>query len=260
MTATSDENWNKWNFQPPDKDSFTPMYFQIEAQLLEIIQSGKVRPGDLLPSEGELSRMCKVSRMTSRQALQGLKTKGFVTRRRGQGSIVNQPRVEKDITHLSGFSTEMRALGINASSKVLEQNVIPASAEIAAQLGIDAGEKIFLLRRLRLGDGVPVAIEVTQIPLKRFPGIEKMDFSSRSLYSTFHENFGIRLSRADEVLEARSATRAEAKLLGVQFRSSVLAITRTIWSTDGLPLEMAQSAYRGDRYRAVIRIPATEME
>ena len=260
MSTSSVENPNKWDFRPPDKNSFTPMYYQIESQLLEMIQSGKLKPGELLPSEGELSRMCGVSRMTSRQALQGLKAKGFVTRRRGQGSIINQPRVEKDITHLSGFSTEMRALGISASSKVLEHNVVPASVETAAQLGIEAGEKVFLLRRLRLGDGVPVAIEVTQIPLKRFPGIEKMDFSSRSLYSTFRDDFGTRLSRADEILEARSATRAEAKLLEVPFRASVLAMTRTIWDTDGLALETAQSTYRGDRYRAVIRIPATDME
>jgi len=260
LTTSSGENRNKWDFQPPDKDSFTPMYYQIESQLLEMIQSGKLRPGDLLPSEGELSRMCGVSRMTSRQALQGLKTKGFVTRRRGQGSIVNQPRVEKDILHLSGFSAEMRALGMSATSRVLEQDTVPASVEAAAQLGIETGEEVLLLRRLRLADGLPVAVEIAQIPLKRFPGIETMDFNSRSLYHTLREKFGIRVSRADEILEARSATRAEAKLLGMQFRASVLAISRTLWSADGLPVETAHSVYRGDRYRAIIRIPATDME
>ncbi len=260
MTTLAGEDRNKWDFHPPDKDSFTPMYYQIESQLLNMIESGKLKPGDLLPSEGELSRICGVSRMTSRQALQGLKAKGFVTRRRGSGSTVNQPRVEKNIAHLSGFSAEMRALGISATSRVLEQDTVPASAEVAAQLGLEAGEKILLLRRLRLADGLPVAVEITQIPLKRFPGIEAMDFNSRSVYHTLRESFGIRVSRADEILEARSATRAEAKLLGVRFRASVLAITRTLWSTDGLPVETAHSVYRGDRYRAVIRIPATDMD
>jgi GntR family transcriptional regulator len=260
MTNSSGESRTRRDLQPLDKNSFTPMYYQIETQLLKMIRSGRLRPGDLLPSESDISRICGVSRMTSRQALQGLKDKGFVTRRKGQGSIVNQPRIEKEITHLRGFSAEMRALGIKAASRVLEQGVIPASAETAAQLGITAGEKMFLLRRLRLGDGLPVALEMSQLPLKRFPRIESMDFSSRSLYRALRETFGIRVSRADEILEARSATRAEAKLLGVHSRASVLVMSRTLWSTDGLPVETAHSVYRGDRYRAVIRIPATDME
>ena len=60
---------NSWNFEPIDKSSFTPMYFQIQSQLLKMIQSGHLKAGDSLPSEEELSRIYGVSRMTSRQAL-----------------------------------------------------------------------------------------------------------------------------------------------------------------------------------------------
>jgi GntR family transcriptional regulator len=97
----------KWNFEPLDKNSFTPMYFQIQTQLLKMIQSGQLRAGDSLPSEEEVSRVYGVSRMTSRQALQVLKSQGFASRHKGRGSFVSQPRVEKDITHLCGFTAEM---------------------------------------------------------------------------------------------------------------------------------------------------------
>jgi GntR family transcriptional regulator len=249
-----------WNFEPLDKNSFTPMYFQIQSQLLKMIQSGRLHAGDALPSEEELSRICGVSRMTSRQALQVLKSKGFVSRQKGQGSFVSQPRVEKDIAHLCGFTAEMRALGIKATSKVLEQDVSPANTETASRLGIALHDPVYRLLRLRLANGLPVAIEEIRLPNDRFPGVEKLDFSRLSLYQTLRDRYEIRVSRADEILEARSANRREADLLGIQVRSSLLAITRTLWSTNDLPVETADSVYRGDRYRAVLRIPATEME
>ena len=257
LTLASGRNWD---FQPIDKNSFTPMYFQIQAQLLKMIQSGQLRAGDSLPSEEELSRIYGVSRMTSRQALQVLKSQGFVTRHKGQGSFVSQPRVEKDITHLSGFTSEMRAMGIKTTSQVLEARVSPAPAEEASQLGIAVNAPMYRLLRLRLGDGLPIAIEEIRLPHERFPGVEKLDFSRISLYQTLRERYEIRVSRADEILEARSATKREADLLEIQARSSLLVISRTLWSTDGLPVETAHSVYRGDRYRAVLRIPATTME
>jgi GntR family transcriptional regulator len=253
-------NGRKWEFTPLDKGSFTPMYFQIQTQLLKMIQSGRLRPGDALPSEDELSRTCGVSRMTARHALQSLKGQGFASRHKGQGTFVSQPRVEKDIMHLSGFTAEMRALGVQPSSQVLGAEMTPASAEVASRLRIEVEAPVFHLQRLRCADGLPVAVEDVWISREQFPGVDKIDFSSASLYRTLRERYGIRVSRADEILEARSATSREAGLLRIPRRSSVLAITRTLWSTDGKPVETAQSVYRGDRYRAVLSIPATAVE
>jgi GntR family transcriptional regulator len=247
-------------FEPVDKSSFTPLYFQIYTQLLKSIQSGRLQPGDPLPSEEEITRACGVSRMTARQSLQMLKSEGLALRHRGQGSFVSQPRVEKDIAHLCGFTAEMCGLGMKAFSKVLESKIVPASADAATKLAIEIGAPIFILRRLRLADGVPVAIEQASLPQKQFPGIEKFDFSRRSLYQTLRQQFAIQFSRADEVLEARSARKDEAALLKTQPRASLLVIARILWGADGRPVEAAHSIYRGDRYRAVLRIPATAWE
>jgi GntR family transcriptional regulator len=257
---TASSSGEGWHFEPLDKKSFTPMYFQIQTQLLKMIESGRLRPGDSLPSEEELSRICGVSRMTSRQALQALKNQGLVSRHKGQGSFVSQPRVEKDITHLSGFTAEMRALGLRATSRVLETTTLQASAEIAEQLGIAVNAPVFRLLRLRLADDLPVAIEEIHLPQERFPGIEMFDFARFSLYQTLRERYDVRVSRADEILEARTATRREAELLDMNARASLLVISRTLWNTDGTPVETAHSVYRGDRYRAILSIPVTELQ
>jgi GntR family transcriptional regulator len=259
-TADTLSSGEKWHFEPLDKKSFTPMYFQIQTQLLKMIQSGMLRPGDLLPSEEELSRICGVSRMTTRQALQALKNQGLVSRHKGQGSFVSQPRVEKDISHLSGFTAEMHVLGMRASSRVLESATISASLEIAQQLKIPVSSPVFHLLRLRFANELPVAIEKIHLSQERFPGIEKLDFARLSLYKTLRERYDVRVSLADEILEARSATRREAELLDVHVRASLLVISRTLWNIDGTPVETAHSVYRGDRYRAVMSIPVTELQ
>src|SRR5437660_10911931 len=151
-------NGRKWEFAPLDKGSFTPMYFQIQTQLLKMIQSGRLRPGDAMPSEDELSRECGVSRMTARHALQSLKSQGFASRHKGQGTFVCQPSVEKDIMHLSGFTAEMRALGLQPSSRVLRADMIPASADVASVLPIEIGSPVFRFLRLRFSDGLPISV------------------------------------------------------------------------------------------------------
>lgn len=250
----------KWDFAPLDKSSFTPIYFQIQTQLLHKIRSGQLRAGDPLPSEEELGRIFGVSRMTARHALQALKSQGFASRHKGQGTFVSRPRVEKDIAHLSGFTAEMRALGMKPTSRILRAETIPAEADVASRLGIPLASPVFHLRRLRLADELPVAIEEVWLSQQLFPGIEQSDFARLSLYQTLRERYGIRVSRADEVIEARSANRHEAELLQIGPRSSLLSISRTLWSVDGRPVESARSLYRGDRYRAVLQIPATTVE
>lgn len=243
-----------------DKSSFIPLYSQIHARLLHQIQSGRLKPGDPLPAETELSRLYGVSRMTARQSLQALKQQGFAHSEKGRGTFVAQLKVEKRIAHLRGFSAEMRSLGMKPASRILDHAVIAATQEVAARLGVAPGAPLLELRRLRLADSSPMAIEQVWLSLTEYPGIEKIDFTRCSLYETLRERYGIRIGSADETLEARSPTRSEARLLEISSRLSLLVISRTIRTTGGKPVEASLSVYRGDRYRAVLSVPATVVE
>ena len=251
---------NPHSAEPLDKSSFIPLYFQIQDRLLKQIQSGQLQAGDLLPGEEDLCRLYGVSRMTARQSLQALKHQGLVRSEKGRGTFVIQPKVEKQIAHLSGFSAEMRSLGMKPSSRILEQATRAASAEIALRLGVSPGLPLLELHRLRLADGLPLAIEQVWISLAEFPGIEKIDFTRNSLYETLRERYGTRVGSADEIIEARTPTQREAKLLEMSPRLSLLVISRTIRTVQGKPVEVALSLYRGDRYRAVLNVPATIVE
>src|SRR5579864_1063127 len=143
--AAQEREARNLRFEPLDKNSFTPLYFQIQTNLLKMIKSGELRAGDPVPSEEELSRVYGVSRMTTRQALQSLKNQGYATGQKGRGTFVTQPKVEKDIAHLSGFTAEMRTLGMRASSRVLEADSAAADDEVASQLQVLPGAPVFRL-------------------------------------------------------------------------------------------------------------------
>ena len=245
---------------PLDKNGFIPLYYQIQRALMEKIQAGELSEGDPLASEEELSRIYQVSRMTARQALHGLKTSGYAFSEKGRGTFVSKPKLEKNILHLQGFTEDMRQRGMKPSSKLLEQVVVTPTEDLAAKLKLDMTDRVMRLRRLRLADNIPMALEVSHIPLRQFPGLDRIDFAKHSLYQTLRERYGVRVAYADEVIEALPATREESELLTVPKKASILSITRIIMTTQDAPIESACSRYRGDRYRASIRVPMTPIE
>ena len=239
-------------FQPLDKTSFISVALQIQAQLEGQIRSGRLVVGDPMPSDERLSQIYGVSRPAARQALELLRNRGYAVRMKGRGTFVSRPRVEKNLALASGFTAEMEALGIAVSSRVISAGRRAAGPDVARQLAIFRGTPVFCLRRVRVADDMPVAIEESCIELARFVGIEKIDFSSNSFFRTLREQFQVRFTRVDESVEVHPASRAEGRLLEVAPRSCLLAIRRTLWGADGRPVESSVSLYRGDRYRAVL--------
>jgi len=246
--------------RPLDKGGFIPLYYQIQCALMGKINSGELMNGDPLASEEELARIYKVSRMTARHALHGLKISGFAFSQKGRGTFVTRPKFEKNIMHLRGFTEDMKHIGTVPSSKLLEQTVVKASEELAEKLKVEQEEIVMRLRRLRLADGIPMALEESHIPLKQFPGLDKISFAKQSLYFVLRESYGIRLAWADEVIEALGASPEESELLKIPKKASILSISRTIMTIDETPIEVACSRYRGDCYKASIRVPITAME
>jgi GntR family transcriptional regulator len=260
MAATKPQVPEESQIVSLDKHGFIPLYYQIQQALLEKIQRGELAEGDLLDSEEELARRYQVSRMTARQALHGLKSRGVAVSQKGKGTFVRRPKLVKNIMHLQGFTVDMRQRGMTPASRLLEQAVVFPTEEQCEKLRLAPTDRILKLRRLRLADGIPMAVELSHIPLNAYPGLESHDFSSHSLYEVLKNRYGVRVGWAEEVIEALPATAEEAGLLTIRRGSSILSITRVIIRTDEIPLEMACSRYRGDRYRASIRIPATNIE
>lgn len=240
-------------YQPLDKNSFIPIPAQILAQLKGMIRLGRIPIGAPVPNEEELSRAYKVSRPAARHALELLRNHGYAVRMKARGTFACRPKVEKNLAQATGFTAELERLGMCAASRVIAAGRRAAGAEAAHQLAIFRGTPVFCLRRIRLADGVPVALEESCLEMARFAEIEKIDFSAQSLHRVLREQYGVCFTRVDEMLEAHPASRAEARLLEVSPRTCLLRVRRTLWGGDGRPVEASDSLFRGDRYRAVLK-------
>ncbi len=124
----------------------------------------------------------------------------------------------------------------------------PADEETAEKLRIEKGTLIFRLRRLRLADDEPLAIELSQISFKGCERLLEEDLEHQSLYRVLETKFGITLMEADQELEAGLASSEEAQLLKIPAGSSVLYIRRITYTERNQPVEYAKSVYCGNKY------------
>src|SRR6266481_5656046 len=139
--------------------SALPLYAQVESILAASIADGTFPPGSRLPNEEELVERYGVSRTTIRQTIQNLVRRGLIEIRRGKGTFVLQPKISADLTELSGFVEDMRSLGRQATARLLDKRIVPASESVARQLAIAMGTKVVRIQRVRLADNTPLSFD-----------------------------------------------------------------------------------------------------
>ncbi len=85
-----------------------PLYYQLKEIIKEEIEEGKLKPGDPIPSERELSEKYGISRPTVRQALKELVYEGWLTREKGRGTFISKPKIDYGfIQHFTTFYDDM---------------------------------------------------------------------------------------------------------------------------------------------------------
>ena len=226
-----------------------PLYMQLYETLRADIYAQRLKPYEQLPSEREFCERFHVSRMTVRQALIGLTRDGLIYSRVGKGTFVGEPKIDQQLKTLTGFSQEMSGRGTVPSSRVLEAQLQPVGVDLAQLIRIPVGTEIVILTRVRLADGVPLAIETVHIPHSLCPQLLRHDFSTESLYDVLEREYGYRLTRAEQTLEAALASPRDVNLLQLVPPAAVLVMERLTFTDQDVLIEHVQSTYRGDRYK-----------
>jgi GntR family transcriptional regulator len=217
-------------------------------QVLELIETLQV--GDAIPAERALSHDLGVSRLTLRAALDELVREGRLTRRRGSGTFVAEPKVAKGMG-ISSFSDDMRLRGLTPGSRTLEFRSIPAGARLGRILHVSPSEPVLTVKRLRLADGEPMAVELLHVPESLFPGLTAEDLEESSFYDLMVSRYGIEIVGGTQTVEPTVTAEEESHILGVPLHSPALLFERITRSSNGETVEFTSSIYRGDRYRLV---------
>ena len=227
-----------------ESPTFSPLYRQIKSLILQSLEGGEWRPGEVIPSETELAGRFGVSQGTVRKAVDELAAENLLLRRQGKGTYVashNDPRAFFRFLRLEALKGDIGP----SISVPLECWRAKAGLEAARVLGIKLAEPIVIVRRLLQFSGKPVVVDEIYLPGDVFGGLtlEMLRNWPGSLYSLFESEFRVRMVRAEERLRAVAADRASAELLGVKEGSPLLSVERVSFSYGGRPVEWRRGLY-----------------
>ncbi len=231
------------------KESAVPLHAQLAELLRTQIRHNQLQPGDQLPSERELCEQFSISRITVRKALSTLTQEGLVYSTVGKGSYVSVARLREELQPLSSFTQDMQRRGMHPTSKVLQAQVLPADEDCAARLLVPAGSEVVRLSRLRLADGLPIAVQLSYLPHNLCPDLLRYDFATRSLFEVLRNDYRLQLTRASTVIRAALALPSDARLLKLSLPAAVLISEQTTSLENGAIIEYAQSIFHGERYQ-----------
>jgi GntR family transcriptional regulator len=148
---------------------------------------------------------------------------------------------------LASFTEDMTRRGMVPASRTLAFERIEATPTLARQLELGTGEPVIRLSRLRYADSIPMAVERTHLPEKRVPGLLSHG-TPHSLYQHLADEYGLKLTWGEQVIEASNPDPEDAALLEIPVSGVVLLMSRRSYAGDVL-IEYAASSYRADRYQ-----------
>jgi len=234
-------------------ESSVPLHIQVRETIRrEVKEGGLIDESGRLMTEAELGRHFGVSRITIRNAISPLVDEGMFARTRGRGTFLRSNQPENWVGKLMGFSETIRDAGYHAGAKVLQQGMTNRlDAALSEQLRERA---VWQLKRLRLADDTPIAIEHAFYPPDIGLELEKRDLTSIIMYSVFEDELGHTIKEAKQTIGASLADATGAKLLGVKAGSPLLSIERLTIGKDERPLELLRAVYLPDYFRLSISL------
>ncbi|MCK4785931.1 MAG: GntR family transcriptional regulator [Desulfobacteraceae bacterium] len=227
-----------------------PKYLQISAWLKELIQTGRYKKGEKIPSEIELSKICGVNRNTLRQAIGGLVSAGMLRKEKGIGTFVSSSMpmaLKHTLNRISSFSEDLSDISMKQNTKVLKRSIEDAKGHVAKTLVLGTNNKVIVVCRLRAGNGVPLIYEESYLPCDMFRDILDMDLTG-SMYKIISERFNIVLARCEQTIRAVNLKGKIAKILDLSENSAGIFMESITFDENSIPIEVLYSYYRGDKY------------
>lgn len=223
-------------------DSNDPLYVRLK-QTLRTVLATELKPGDRLPSEGELERTYGVSRTTVRLALGALADEGLIIRQQGRGSFVTEPKRPLDAT--GDFIEDLTDAGRTLESRVISFETMAPDERVARMLQLSGTDLIYKIRRVWLLEGEPFCYQASYVPKAILPGLTQESVETDPAFRSLRGVFDGSAATVEESVEALLADKYRADILAVPVRSALLVLERVVRIKTGRPAEYNRSFYAG---------------
>jgi GntR family transcriptional regulator len=225
-----------------DPSSPVPLYFQLSENIRAWIDTTAAAGARVLPEE-QLAEQLNVSRATVRKAIERLENDGLLYRRRGMGTFVAAPRLNRKM-RLTSSANDIFAAGRAVHTRLLRRYEQPAGDDIVAdRLQVPPDEPVIFLERVRYADSRPAALLRNWLPRRLAEPVISADLDTRTLYEVLERDCGITLGHAVQTLQARMPDEGEATLLEIPVTEPVMRVMRQSFSTTGEAVEWSDCLY-----------------
>ncbi len=228
-----------------------PRYLELAEALRADLSEARLRPGDALPTEVQLTERFGVSRFTVREALRQLAAEGLIRRKRGSGTIVAAAPALRQALPDTGALLQYAA---HSQFMMSPAQKVELNASLAHLLGRPMGEVWFHVRGLRTLPGNPEPIAITDAFLhSRFAGVvSRLQSGHEALFAQLKRLAGLELARVRQEIQAVSASTQVADALGISRGTPCLRIVRHYFAVSGELAEMSVSVHPGQRFTYMV--------
>lgn len=234
-----------------ERANSTPLYLQLKNKIKREIRTGVLKPGDKLPSESQLQKEHKMSRVTVRNAMEELAVEGYIIKVQGKGSFVAQSDMLRLPIGVTSFTEDAKMQGVTLTSKVVKLQIEDIQSELDKEFfGERAGGKILVFKRIRIADGVPVTVEENHL----FPDMIKI--KDENLEGSFYDILMNKYHMVPSNKGRRSvkivfADEEIAELLNLSMGTPVISSEVCVFDMNGEPIHTVRDWVRGDNDRFI---------
>ncbi len=229
----------------------TSKYQAVANALVEQIRSGRYRPGDLLPSEPELTRQFGVSRHTVRAALRSLYEKGLVLSQRGRGTVVQSAAIAPRYSHACDSIEDILQYAAETPRRVLGRRRVIVDDALAAKLGCASGYPWWEVHtcRQREAGGPVVASSLIWVPDEFGDAVARVEQSDEPLFVAIARLHGCHFARIRQAISMAHANAVEARDLGLEPGSAVMCVERRFSDERGGLVEVSRTVHPPESFR-----------
>jgi len=226
-----------------------PRYHQVYALLKSWIFDGTFPPGAKLPAESELCETFGVSKITTRKAIDMLASEKLLVRVQGKGTYVTEDLASApNLGDMEQLIRKTRRLAQKSQVDNVEIKEVAADEEIASDLALDPGERVYRISFVRYMDGKPIGHRIAYIAVRSGLRFTVEEIKKHQTFALL-EKKGVRISGADQLIGACLADTTKASLLQTTVGAPLVRIRLVVFDDDAKPVEASVSFYLADRYQ-----------
>jgi GntR family transcriptional regulator len=238
------------------ENRIVPLYHQVEQVIRHRISTRQYASGAQIPSEHELGRELKVSRVTIREALRELVRENLLVKVQGKGTFVapELPKVLQPIKY-NGFLEDLYQRVQQLEVMNVEMGRMPVTDKVRTTLHLpESTKEIVQIKRCRHVKGEPFSFTINYLPVEIGARVEPAVLKTVPLNTVLERDLKIPILRAEETVEAAPANPEVAGQLAIPVLYPVMHVTRVMFTEKERAFEVVETFYRADKYHYSVNL------